>query len=78
MNAVLKQADDHAEQREFIERFIDRNPWQEGLFSEAVGESKYRDEIRETFYHGDTARLGVLVERAMREYIYKIAQEHYQ
>lgn len=60
---------DEATQRQLVDRYLRKYPMCEGLVGEAVSEHKNSDAIRACLLTGDTAQVGLLVERAVREYI---------
>lgn len=61
-------------QRDEIRDYWNRLTYQRGLIGEAINEHALDAKIREAFETGDLLHLGVLVDRAVREYVGKLVE----
>jgi len=67
-----------AAQRELVDRYLRKYPMQDSLIGEAINEGEYAESIRTCLLVGDTAQVGLLVDRAVREYLGDcVEREHY-
>lgn len=63
------------QQRAEIAAYWARETYQQGMAGEAINEHASHAAIREAFRLGDTAELGRLVDRAIREYVGPLAED---
>lgn len=60
-----------AQQRQFIREYLAEFPCEEGLVGESICEHALAENFLATFFAGDTAELGRIADRIIREYLCK-------